>query len=199
MQGMDQQSRRERNKASKRARILNSATARFTSQGYSATLMSQVAEDADVAAGTVFQYAATKAELLVMVLLSKWPTNSAEAQALARSAPTARDAVRAFTQPLFGVLLQWPGLAIDIARELLFGAPGQHHDEALAIIEETEDAMGAELERRGYGAGALAARTLVSALVLEIHRSHSGRIPAEGAEHRLDALIDLILQGAHTS
>ena len=59
--------RREQAKALKRGRILAAAQRRLASQGYEGMTMAQVAHDADVAIGTVFQYAATKPELLMMV------------------------------------------------------------------------------------------------------------------------------------
>ena len=59
--------RREAGKAAKRARILDAAERRLRTQGYDQMTMAEVANDADVAIGTVFSYAATKAELLMMV------------------------------------------------------------------------------------------------------------------------------------
>ena len=64
--------RRARAKAEKRARILRSARSLISEKGYAQMSMSEVAARADVAAGTVFQYAATKAELLMMVTESLW-------------------------------------------------------------------------------------------------------------------------------
>lgn len=56
--------RREANKADKRARILTAARQLFSERGFDQTTTRAVAERADVAAGTVFLYAATKEELL---------------------------------------------------------------------------------------------------------------------------------------
>ena len=66
------QGRRERAKAEKRARILAAARALFEERGFERTSMSEVARAADVAEGTVFQYAATKVELLMMVVDALW-------------------------------------------------------------------------------------------------------------------------------
>src|SRR6478735_370867 len=59
--------RRERNKDTKRTAIFDAAAALFEAQGFSAVTTQQIAERADVAAGTVFRYASSKAELLLMV------------------------------------------------------------------------------------------------------------------------------------
>ena len=82
--------RRERNKAQKRARILAAARDLFTEQGYAATTTQEVAARADVAAGTVFQYAASKAELLVMVMNAEITTALEGAASGIRRARTPR-------------------------------------------------------------------------------------------------------------
>jgi AcrR family transcriptional regulator len=64
--------RRERNKREKRERILDAARDLFAEFGVGAVTTQQVAERADVAVGTLFRYASTKAELLIMVQNEKF-------------------------------------------------------------------------------------------------------------------------------
>lgn len=59
--------RRELNKLEKRARIIAAARALFTHKGFEATTSQEIAEAAQVAAGTVFTYARTKEDLLIIV------------------------------------------------------------------------------------------------------------------------------------
>ena len=59
--------RRERNQHDKRTRIIAAARQLFRTQGFEATTMAQIAAAADVAKGTLFLYAPTKADLLVVV------------------------------------------------------------------------------------------------------------------------------------
>ncbi|WP_308471329.1 helix-turn-helix domain-containing protein [Pseudoclavibacter sp. AY1F1] len=59
--------RRGRAKQDKHERIMRAAKALFTHHGISGVTTQQVADEADVAIGTLFLYAATKAELLIMV------------------------------------------------------------------------------------------------------------------------------------
>jgi AcrR family transcriptional regulator len=59
--------RRERNKLEKRSRIVAAARALFKHKGFDATTSAEIAIAARVAAGTVFTYARTKDELLIMV------------------------------------------------------------------------------------------------------------------------------------
>lgn len=60
-------SRREQNKLEKRVRIIAAARALFTHKGFEATTSKEIADAAGVAAGTVFTYAKTKEDLLILV------------------------------------------------------------------------------------------------------------------------------------
>src|SRR6266498_5587667 len=59
--------RRERARQSKRRRIAFAAAELFREHGFDATTTEQIAERADVAKGTIFLYAKTKARLLLLV------------------------------------------------------------------------------------------------------------------------------------
>ncbi|MFZ3033097.1 MAG: TetR/AcrR family transcriptional regulator [Parvibaculum sp.] len=59
--------RRERNKQEKRARIIAAAKELFGSKGFADTTTQEIAERADIGTGTLFLYAKSKEELLVMV------------------------------------------------------------------------------------------------------------------------------------
>lgn len=59
--------RRERNKLEKRARIVAAARRLFNGQGFAETTTLQIAEAADIGTGTLFLYARSKEDLLVMV------------------------------------------------------------------------------------------------------------------------------------
>ncbi|MGW0949481.1 TetR/AcrR family transcriptional regulator [Streptomyces sp. NPDC002623] len=60
-------SRRERNKQDKLARIFEAGVELFDAHGVSAVTTQEIAERADIGTGTLFQYVATKTELLVMI------------------------------------------------------------------------------------------------------------------------------------
>lgn len=59
--------RRERNKLEKRNRIVKAARALFRRQGFEDTSTQQIAAAADIGAGTLFLYARSKEDLLIMV------------------------------------------------------------------------------------------------------------------------------------
>ena len=60
-------SRRDRNMRDKRDRIFRAAAELFAERGFAAVTTQEVSDRADVAAGTLFRYAATKSELLLMI------------------------------------------------------------------------------------------------------------------------------------
>lgn len=59
--------RRERAKLEKRERIVAAARALFAEKGFDATTTQEVAERADIGAGTLFRYAKVKDDLLILV------------------------------------------------------------------------------------------------------------------------------------
>lgn len=59
--------RRERNKLEKRARIVGAARRLFAEQGFAETTTVQIAEAADIGTGTLFLYARSKEDLLLLV------------------------------------------------------------------------------------------------------------------------------------
>lgn len=59
--------RRERNKQEKLARIVGAARQLFSERGFAETTTQQIAEAADIGTGTLFLYARSKEDLLVMV------------------------------------------------------------------------------------------------------------------------------------
>ena len=114
-----EQGRRERSKLQKRARIFTAARTLFAEHGYAEVTTQQIAEHADVAAGTVFRYAATKAELLLMVFNADF--RACVERGLAEAA-AARPADTAAYQ-----------------RELMFGGEADpHRAEGLAIVADLE-------------------------------------------------------------
>ena len=98
--------------------------------------MSEVARAADVAEGTVFQYAATKVELLMMVVADEYADTIPAVlhSRTGRQAPAAR--VRQLLEPLATRALQDPDTSAAIARELLFGTEGPHRGEVIELVAE---------------------------------------------------------------
>lgn len=71
--------RRERNKLEKRNRIVAAARRLFAEQGFADTTTQQIAEAADIGTGTLFLYARSKEDLLVMVFHEEMLATAQEA------------------------------------------------------------------------------------------------------------------------
>lgn len=162
--------RREQAKADKRARILAAARALFEERGFQRTSMSEVARAADVAEGTVFQYAATKTDLLMMVVDALWGAHEQAVTTPARAtsaapggaaaAPPAgetADQIAALVSPLVAAMRRWPEPATWVAREILFGAEMPHRRQVLDHVDRLEEQIAARLrDSRGDASGAVA-------------------------------------------
>ena len=160
--------RRERAKAEKRARILAAARALFEERGFERTSMSEVARAADVAEGTVFQYAATKVELLMMVVDALWgaheratttpPLSASAAPGTATAGGETADRIAELISPLVTAMRRWPELATWVAREILFGADMPHRRRVLDHVDRLEEQIAARLQDgRADASGAIAA------------------------------------------
>ncbi|GAB2495786.1 hypothetical protein GCM10027030_31480 [Luteococcus sediminum] len=189
--------RREAAKAAKRARILAAAQAHLRSVGYESMTMAQVARDADVAIGTVFTYAATKAELLMMVTAERWSGQVP----LVLAAPTHEDpvvAIRELVQPLVDTSTLEPQTCAAIARELLFGTDGPHQRSVVALVAELESAIAAVITRaQPTSHASAAARLVVAGGLMEVNRARTGKAGREALEQGLTEMITVAVHGAH--
>ena len=140
--------RRERNKQAKLERITAAARELFAEHGVDDVTTQQIAEKADIGAGTLFLYAKTKGELLLLVQNSGYVDALEAGRAAAQSIPDALDAVMAIIRPI----VECNRIQVDngrtYLRELVFGDPEEpHHRDALALTVQTEEAITAVLGR----------------------------------------------------
>ena len=140
--------RRERNKQAKLERITAAARELFAEHGVDDVTTQQIAEKADIGTGTLFLYAKTKGELLLLVQNSGYAAALEEGRSAAESIPDALDAVMAIVGPV----VECNRVQIDngrtYLRELVFGDPDEpHHREAIALTIQTEEAIAAVLRR----------------------------------------------------
>ncbi|GIG24579.1 TetR/AcrR family transcriptional regulator [Cellulomonas denverensis] len=130
--------RRERARQEKQDRIFAAAADLFDTHGFDRVTTQQIAERADIGAGTLFRYAASKGELFLMVYNRRFAAAvEAGSQAAQREADLTA-AVCAQIEPV----LTWAGDLDDAAhyqRELLFGdASEPYRAEGLAIVADLE-------------------------------------------------------------
>jgi AcrR family transcriptional regulator len=167
--------RRERNKRAKLERITAAASELFAEHGVDEVTTQQIAEKADIGTGTLFLYAKTKGELLLLVQNTQYSGALERGRAAAETIPDVLDAVMSIVQPV----VQCNRTQIDngrtYLREMVFGDPEEpHHGEALAIAAQTEEAITAVLrrdKRLDDGAAAALARVVSSVMFLSMAAS----------------------------
>ncbi|WP_158501703.1 TetR/AcrR family transcriptional regulator [Vitiosangium sp. GDMCC 1.1324] len=115
---------RERNKQEKLERIRKAARELFTKKGFAETTTREIAERAGVGTGTLFLYARTKEELLLLVLAERVVAVQEERfGTLPREAPLLEQLLHIF-EGFFRFYAKEPELARMFIRELLFMEPG---------------------------------------------------------------------------
>jgi AcrR family transcriptional regulator len=108
-------SRREHNKLEKRGRIIAAARALFTHKGFEATTTQAIAEAAGVAAGTLFLYAKTKDDLLILVFHDEMLEVVERAYAVAQRADGLLDQAIAY----FETMVAYHERDLPLARALM--------------------------------------------------------------------------------
>lgn len=195
----DPPGRRERNMIQKRERIAAAAAELFAAQGFDATTTQQIADRADVSIGTVFRYAATKAELLLMA------SNAAFARAVfaglgaAEGVDDPADAVLAAIGPVLAASHEGSDVAL-YQRELMFGPPTeQYRAEGLAIVDELVAGVAALLTRPWPPdrSATDAANAVFAVLHLAIVRAGASIVPTPAPD--LETQVRLIVAGHRTA
>ncbi|SHN47003.1 TetR/AcrR family transcriptional regulator [Cryptosporangium aurantiacum] len=141
--------RRERNKQEKLARIRRAAGELFAERGHEAVTTQEIADRADVGAGTLFRYASTKAELLLMVYNDRFRAALAEGKRAATGS-TPRDRVLALLAPIVRSNHEQLANGRVYQRELMFGdATERYRAEGLALVADLQNAIAAAIDRPG--------------------------------------------------
>ena len=140
--------RRERNKQAKLERITNAATELFAAHGVDEVTTQQIADKADIGAGTLFLYARTKGELLLLVQNTQYAAALERGQADAETIPDVLDAILSIVEPIVHCNRTQIDNGRTYLREMVFGDPEEpHHAEALTIAGRTQEAFTAVLRR----------------------------------------------------
>ncbi|MFF7047942.1 TetR/AcrR family transcriptional regulator [Streptomyces griseorubiginosus] len=140
--------RRERNKQQKLERITAAASELFAVHGVDEVTTQQIADKADIGTGTLFLYAKTKGELLLLVQNAQYARALEQGRAQAESVPDVLDAVLAIIRPIVECNRTQIDNGRTYLREMAFGDPQEpRHGEALAIVAQAEAAIAAVLRR----------------------------------------------------
>lgn len=160
--------RRERNKQQKLERITAAATELFSEHGVDEVTTQQIADRADVGAGTVFLYAKSKAELLLLVHNVKFADAIERGEAAASGTTDRLDALMAIVSPIVECNRVQIENGRTYLRELVFGDPEEpHHREGLVLSARVEAAFVDVLRRdeRISAADAAALARAISAVM----------------------------------
>jgi AcrR family transcriptional regulator len=143
-------SRRERNKQAKLDRITAAARELFAEHGIDEVTTQQIADKADIGAGTLFLYAKSKGELLLLVQNSAYADALAKGKAGAAEISAPLEAVMAIIRPVVECNRTQVDNGRTYLREMVFGDPTEpHHHAALTLAAGTEAAIAAVLQRNG--------------------------------------------------
>ncbi|NQW91237.1 TetR/AcrR family transcriptional regulator [Curtobacterium sp. VKM Ac-2861] len=169
--------RRERAKTDKRDRIMRAAREMFAERGVSGVTTQQVADRADVAIGTLYLYAATKAELLIMVQNDKFA--DAVEQGLAAPEPVGQTCrVMAVLMPVVQCVREQVENGRTYLHELVFGDPDEpHRRTGLMLSGRLEAGVARRLE--GSGVPAEDAEVLARVVTAIVHVSTTATVFAQ--------------------
>lgn len=141
--------RRERNKQAKLERITAAASKLFAEYGVDEVTTQQIADAADIGTGTLFLYAKTKGELLLLVQNIHYAAALERGRAAAADAGTALDGVLALMAEVVDCNRVQVENGRTYLREMVFGDPAEpHHAEALSIVAQTQQAVAEILVER---------------------------------------------------
>ena len=160
--------RRERNKQQKLDRITAAASELLAEHGIEDVTTQQIADKADIGTGTLFLYAKTKGELLLLVQNAHYAEALQQGRADAETTPDILDAVLAIVRPIVECNRVQVDNGRTYLREMVFGDPAEpRHAEALSIVAQTEEAIAAVLGRQELARAQDAATTarIVSAIM----------------------------------
>lgn len=198
--GGEVEGRRERAKRERLERIREAAWSLFVEKGYEATTTREVAERADVGAGTVFLYAKEKRELLFLVMEEELSRVTEAAFARLPEGPLEDCLVRVFERPL-ALYAKVPGIARAFVRELLY-APADDAERARAVTGRFLAGLASVVEegkRRGEVAAdvdaGLAAANCFALYYLVLTSWLSGAMELREAKARLRASLALQIRG----
>ncbi|GGR64587.1 TetR/AcrR family transcriptional regulator [Streptomyces aurantiogriseus] len=189
--------RRERKKQEKLDRIVAAASELFAEHGVDEVTTQQIADKADIGTGTLFLYAKTKGELLLLVQNAKYAEALEQGRADAETVPGVLDAVLAIVRPI----VECNRIQIDngrtYLREMVFGDPEEpRHSAALAIVAQTEEAVAAVLrrdERVAQGDAATLAHIVSAVMFLSMAASVNIALSVEEIVQDIRRQVDVLL------
>lgn len=141
-------SRRERNKQDKLERISSAARSLFAQKGVDDVTTAEVAQKADVAAGTLFLYAKTKGELLLLAQNANYRDAHEQGVKAAAAESDCVSALLALLAPIIHCNREHVGNGRSYLQEVVFGTSTEgYRGEAQELMLGTQNEVGRILSR----------------------------------------------------
>ena len=189
--------RRERNKQQKLDRITAAASELLAEHGIEDVTTQQIADKADIGTGTLFLYAKTKGELLLLVQNAHYAEALQQGRADAETTPDILDAVLAIVRPIVECNRVQVDNGRTYLREMVFGDPEEpRHSEALSIVAQTEEAIAAVLGRHelaGAGDAATMARIVSAIMFLSMAATVNAALSIDEIVHDIRTQVGVLL------
>ncbi|PWV55387.1 TetR/AcrR family transcriptional regulator [Nocardiopsis sp. L17-MgMaSL7] len=191
--------RRERNKQQKLERITAAASELFAEYGVDEVTTQQIAERADIGTGTLFLYAKSKGELLLLVQNSHYSESLDRGIRDAEGTADTLGAVMAIVRPIVECNRRQVENGRTYLREMVFGDPEEpRHRDALMITARTEAAIAAVIGRdtaTGVNDAAALAHIVSAVMFLSMATSANVTSDAETIARDIRGQIAVMLPG----
>jgi AcrR family transcriptional regulator len=189
--------RRERNKQQKLDRITAAASELLADHGIEDVTTQQIADKADIGTGTLFLYAKTKGELLLLVQNAHYAEALQQGRADAESTPDVLDAVLAIVRPIVECNRVQVDNGRTYLREMVFGDPTEpRHAEALSIVAQTEEAVATVLGRHelvSTGDAATTSRIVTAIMFLSMAASVNAALSTDELVQDIRTQVGVLL------
>ena len=196
------QSRREQNKVEKRGRIIGAARALFSVKGFDAATIQEIAEAAGIATSTVFLYAKTKDDLLILVFHDEMLEVVESAYKASLKQTKLLDQVTVF----FETLIRYHERDLPLARALMRQLGYVSGDDQRTLVRELMRSLYGKLAllvEAAKGKGEVAAsspllasaRSLFAIYYLHLGEMLNGYIDRAQLDRALRAELGLLMRG----
>lgn len=189
--------RRERNKQEKLERITKAASELFAKHGVDEVTTQQIAEAADIGTGTLFLYARTKGELLLLVQNYHYAQALEKGKKAANKTKNTVDGLMALLRPVVECNRVQVENGRTYLREMVFGDPSEpHHAKALEIVAKTQQAVGdllGEREQIEQATASTIAQVISSIMFLDLAASINAQSSVAEILQRIRLQIEVIL------
>lgn len=191
--------RRERNKQEKLERIVAAAGSLFAERGVDVVTTQEIADAADIGTGTLFLYAKTKGELLLLVQNAHYVRALEEGRAAAAQTTGVVEGILAIVAPIVACNRTHVDNGRTYLREMVFGdASEPHHAEALRVVDETQRTVASLIGTRAGRSeadAAVLARVISSSLVVTMASAPTAEVTVPEIVDSVRVQVEAVLVG----